>query len=374
MLTDNDEKNKIREKEGVITAAAGLLLNLILGGIKLAFGLITGSLSIMSDAVNNLSDVGTSAVTVSSFVISGKKADREHPYGHGRFEYVAAFVVSALVLIVGAELLISSVKSLFSGDRAEYSLPALIVLIISIAVKFVMGMMYFIRNKSVKSDTLKAACFDSFSDCAVTTLVAVSFIASGFTDFPVDAACGIAASGFIIFGGLKIVLSTVNRLLGCDCGDEVEKDIAELVKSEPLVLGVHDLMVHDYGAAHKVASVDAEFDKNLSFIKVHDAVDRIERAAYFKYNINLVVHSDPVDVSDARFVSVRRAVISALEPYGRDASFHELCIADEQKTIRLHLKLSEKLMKEREHILSEVIESVSASLPGFTVDAEYDFM
>jgi len=373
-LTNNDDKNKIREKEGVITAAAGLALNLILGGAKLAFGIITGSLSIMSDAVNNLSDVGTSAVAVSSFVISSKKADREHPYGHGRFEYVAAFVVSALVLIVGAELLISSVKSLFSGDRAEYSLPALIVLIVSVAVKFAMGMMYFIRNKRVKSDTLKAACFDSFSDCAVTSLVAVSFIASGFTDFPIDAVCGIAASGFIIFGGLKIVLSTINRLLGCDCGDEVEKDIAELVKSEPLVLGVHDLMVHDYGAAHKVASVDAEFDKNLSFTDVHDAVDRIERAAYFKYNINLVVHSDPVDVSDARFVAVRRAVIAALESYGRDASFHELCIVDEQKTVRLHLKLSEKLMKEREHILSEVIESVSASLPGFTVDAEYDFM
>lgn len=118
-MTNNDDKNKIREKEGVITAAAGLALNLILGGAKLAFGIITGSLSIMSDAVNNLSDVGTSAVAVSSFVISGKKADREHPYGHGRFEYVAAFVVSALVLIVGAELLISSVKSLFSGRQGR---------------------------------------------------------------------------------------------------------------------------------------------------------------------------------------------------------------------------------------------------------------
>lgn len=368
------KKTNNREKEGVITALIGLLLNLALGSAKLVFGIFTGSVSLMSDAVNNLSDVGTSAVTVSSFVLGGKKADREHPYGHGRYEYVAGLIVSIIIIMVGAELVKSSIERIVSGERSEFSLAALIVLIASVAVKAVMAVMYFIRNKSVKSDTLKAACFDSASDCVVTLFVGVAFVCSPYTDFPLDAVFGIIAAVFIVFGGVKIVLSTLDKLLGERPDGVFEKNIEQLVLSFPSVLGVHDLMVHDYGEEHKVASVDAEFDKNMSFVEVHDIVSAIERAAYRDLNVHLVVHSDPVDKSNRRYNRVRRAVVKALEPYGMDASFHELHISDEDKTARLHLRLSEKLMRERDHILAEVMESVKAQLDGYTVEAEYDFM
>ena len=367
------EKQYSREREGVVTAAAGLALNLLLGSVKLVFGFITGSMSVMSDAVNNLSDVGTSTVTFSTFALAGKKADREHPYGHGRYEYIATLLVSLLIIVVGAELVVSSVKSIINVQKAQYSLVALVVLLISVAVKFFMGVMYTVRNKKVKSDTLKAASFDSFSDCVVTSLVALAFGFSAVTDFPVDAVCGIAAAVFIVFGGLRMVLDTVNKLLGSGYDKEVENKILELVKSYPQVKGVHDLMVHDYGPEHKVASVDAEFEMSMSFSEVHSIVDEIERTAYVKYKINLVVHSDPVDTSDPEFAAVRHAVIAALEPYGREASFHDLELRKELRQASIHLQLTKELMKEKEHILSEVIEAVNSVCDGYTVDAEYDF-
>lgn len=373
-MAKNTDKTYDREKEGVVTALTGLVLNLVLGALKLAFGLITGSLSVMSDAVNNLSDVGTSAVVVSSFAVSRKKADCGHPYGHGRFEYVAGFIVSIIIIFVGAELVSSSVQRFFTGEKSAYSTAALITLVVSIAVKAFMAVMYAVRNKRVKSDTLTAACFDSVSDCVVTALVAAAFVASKFTDFPVDALCGVVAALFIIFGGVKIVAGTVNRLLGERPDGTTEKEIAALVTASPLVLGYHDLMVHDYGAEHKIASVDAEFDKDLPFVEVHAAVDEIERKAYSEYKINLVVHSDPVDVSDPRYVEVRHAVVAALEIYGRDASFHELTIDDENKTVGIHLRLGERLMKERDHVTAEVMSAVDGVLEGYSVTAEYDFM
>lgn len=373
-MTKGNDKTYDREREGVITALTGLTLNLVLGAIKLAFGIVTGSLSMLSDAVNNLSDVGTSAVVVSSFAISRKKADSGHPYGHGRYEYVAGFIVSIIIIFVGAELVSSSVRRFFTGEKSTYSLAALVVLVLSIAVKAFMAVMYAAKNKRVKSDTLTAACFDSVSDSVVTALVAAAFVAARFTDFPIDALCGVVAALFIVFGGFKIVVGNVNRLLGERPDGATEQEIAEIVSESPLVLGYHDLMVHDYGAEHKVASVDAEFDKNLSFVEVHAAVDEIERKAYSKYKINLVVHSDPVDVSDSRYLAVRRAVVAALEVYGRDASFHELVIDDKDKTVGIHLRLGEKLMRERDHITAEVMSAVDSVLTGYTVTAEYDFM
>ncbi len=373
-MDKTEKKSYNREKEGVITALIGLLLNLALGSAKLVFGIFTGSVSIMSDAVNNLSDVGTSAVTLSSFVLGGKKADREHPYGHGRYEYVAGLIISIIIIMVGAELVKSSIERIISGERSLFSLPALIVLIVSVAVKAIMAVMYFIRNKKVKSDTLKAACFDSMSDCVVTLFVGVAFVFAPYTDFPLDAVFGIAAAVFIVFGGVKIVLSTLNKLLGKRPDGELEKTVEQFVLNFPSVLGVHDLMVHDYGEEHKVASVDAEFDRNMSFVEVHDIVNEIERAAYRDLNVHLVVHSDPVEKSSRRFNRVRRAVVKALEPYGMDASFHELHISDADKSACLHLRLSEKLMREREHVFAEVMESVKSELDGYTVEAEYDFM
>lgn len=367
---NNDSK---RERSAVTTAVIGLACNVALGAAKLVVGLISGSLAIAADAANNLSDVAASAVVVFSFLMSGKRPDREHPYGHGRSEYVASFAVAMLIVVVGAELVVSSVKGLINPTAPEFSFVALGVLLFSIAVKGGMAIMYGARNKKVKSDSLKAAAFDSASDCAVTAAVTLSLLLSRATSFPVDGACGAAAGLFVAFGGLKLVAGTAGRLLGGKGDEETRANLLALISSAPKVLGVHDVMIHDYGAENAVASADAEFDRRLSFDEVHETVDEIERKAYSLYGVNLVVHCDPIDVENERFNAVRRALITALEPFGRRASFHEMTIDDESKTVSVHLCLDDELTRRKETVIAALVEAVNESASGYALKAEYDF-
>lgn len=367
-------KTSERERSAVLTAVVGLICNLTLGAAKLVVGLISGSLSVAADAANNLSDCGVSAVVVFSFIMSGKRPDREHPYGHGRYEYIASFVVALAVLMVGAELVISSVKGLISPEKPEFSLVTLGVLIGSIVVKSGMAIMYTLRNRKVKSDSIRAAAFDSISDCIVTAIVTAAFLLSRVADFPVDGVCGLAAGAFVAFGGLKIVGGTVNRLLGNDCDYDVRREITTLVLSDPLVLGAHDLMIHDYGAENKVASIDAEFDCNLPFVKVHDVVDKIEREAYRRYRINLVVHCDPIDVGNPKYNDIRHAMIAALEPYGRRASFHEMHVDDENKKVGVHLCLDKDLTAHKQVVVAALMQAVADHTDGYSLEVNYDFL
>ena len=340
-------KTSERERSAVLTAVVGLICNLTLGAAKLVVGLISGSLSVAADAANNLSDCGVSAVVVFSFIMSGKRPDREHPYGHGRYEYIASFVVALVFFIV--------VK-------------------IGSLVKSGMAIMYTIRNRKVKSDSLGAAAFDSISDCIVTAIVTAAFLLSRVTDFPVDGVCGLAAGAFVAFGGLKIVGGTVNRLLGNDCDYDVRREITTLVLSDPIVLGAHDLMIHDYGAENKVASIDAEFDCNLPFVKVHDVVDKIEREAYRRYRINLVVHCDPIDVGNPKYNDIRHAMIAALEPYGRRASFHEMHVDDENKKVSVHLCLDKDLTAHKQVVVAALMQAVADHTDGYSLEVNYDFL
>lgn len=367
-------KTSERERSAVLTAVVGLICNLTLGAAKLVVGLISGSLSVAADAANNLSDCGVSAVVVFSFIMSGKRPDREHPYGHGRYEYIASFVVALAVLMVGAELVISSVKGLISPEKPEFSLVTLGVLIGSIVVKSGMAIMYTLRNRKVKSDSIRAAAFDSISDCIVTAIVTAAFLLSRVTDFPVDGVCGLAAGAFVAFGGIKIVGGTVNRLLGNDCDCDVRREITTLVLSDPLVLGAHDLMIHDYGAENKVASIDAEFDCNLPFVKVHDVVDKIEREAYRRYRVNLVVHCDPIDVGNPKYNDIRHAMIAALEPYGRRASFHEMHVDDENKKVGVHLCLDKDLTAHKQVVVAALMQAVADHTDGYSLEVNYDFL
>ena len=368
------QKISERERSAVLTAIVGFICNLTLGAAKLVVGFISGSLSVAADAANNLSDCGVSAVVVFSFLMSSKRPDREHPYGHGRYEYIASFVVALVVLMVGAELVISSAKGLITPVKPEFSPVTLGVLIGSIVVKSGMAIMYSVRNRKIGSDTLKAAAFDSISDCVVTAIVTAAFVSSLFTDFPVDGVCGLAAGVFVAFGGLKIVGATVNKLLGYNSDYDLKRELVTLVLSDPHVLGAHDLMIHDYGAENKVASVDAEFDSNLSFVEVHAVVDGIEREAYRRYRVNLVVHSDPIDVSNPEFNNLRHAMIAALEPYGRRASFHEMHVDDRDKKVSVHLCLDEKLTAHKEIVVAALMQAVADHTKGYSLEVTYDFL
>lgn len=370
----SDKGKNSRARRGVTTAVVGLALNVLLAASKLIAGIISGSVSVLSDAVNNFSDAGGSVVALLSFAISGKKADREHPYGHGRSEYVANFIISVLVIFVAVELARASVSRLVTPVTATFSVFALVTMCVSIVIKGGMTVLYIVRNASVRSDTLRAAALDSASDCAVTAVITISLVLGRLVSFPLDAAVGLAASVLVGIGGIKIIVRTVNKLMGSSDTGEVEKQIFVLLSEYPQVLGFHDLRVHDYGEVNKVASVDAELDEKMSFAEVHEIVDRIERKAYIRYSINLVVHCDPVPTDDERYLGVRREVVLALEGYGRNASFHELTIDDESSSVSLHLRLSEALMREKESVCYTVKERLEKALPDYDVKIEYDFM
>lgn len=361
-----------RSGKGKLTALVGFFLNILLGAGKLTVGLICGSVSVVSDGANNLSDAGTSGITLGSMVLSSRRADRSHPMGHGRYEYIAGLIMACAIVVVALRLAEDAIMTTINRSAPEFSAVALGVLLASVAVKGFMCAFYFIRNRSLRYDVLTAAALDSLGDCAVTGMVALSFALSPYTSFPLDGAAGIVAAVIVGAGGVKLMLSTINKLLGSGRDPEVEAHLTELIASEPKILGFHDLVVHDYGA-RKFASVDAEFARDLPFSMVHAAVDGIEREAKRRFDLDLRVHCDPVD-TDETSARVKERVMAALSRYGGEASFHELAISQGERRATIHLRLSERLMKEREHVLAEVMEAVDGELAGYSVEAEFDFM
>ncbi len=373
-MTESENKGINRIKIGVRAVALGFILNILLAITKLVAGIVARSVSVFSDAVNNFSDAGVSGVAIFSFLFAGKKADKEHPYGHGRSEYIASFIISLLVIFIAIEILRSSISRLITPTPYTYSTFTVIVLLISVAVKGGMGALYIIRNRVVRSDTLSSSAIDSVADAFTTAIITVCYILGKDMSFPLDGVIGVISSVIIAIGGVKIIIKTVGKLLGRADTGEVEEEIKGLLCEFPEVIGFHDLRVHDYGETNKVASLDAEFDENTPFLTVHNIAYEIERKAVSVYGIDLVVHCDPVPTSNPRYLSLRKTVVSALEQYGVEVSFHELELDEERKIIGLHLCLAPRLMREKERVVYEIRENIMPEWCDYSVKIEYDFI
>ena len=370
----NHNANQKRNRKGIKTALTGLGFNLVLGIGKLVAGLVTSSIGIMSDGINNLSDVGANIVTVSSFAVSSKKADSKHPFGHGRFEYIAGVIMSALIIVMAVELVISSITRLVSNEtQTKFSIVALVVMLVSVFAKGFMAVFYWVRNRTIHSDTLKASMLDSGMDAIASTSVAVAFALDGKVSFPFDSIAGIFCALLIAFGGVKLIISTVNKLMGGGRDEEVERLIANLVSQSQQALGYHDLRVHDYGAGRKVASVDVELDRTMSFDMVHKVAHEIEIEAMHS-GVSLVVHPDPVDTTDQEQSQMRHQIICSLEKFEGNATFHEFEIDREKYLVSLHLRLSEDLMRIKEVVTADIIQEIKSVLENYDVKVEYDFL
>lgn len=367
------EKTNNRNKQGVTVGLTGLCLNLLLGAGKLAAGILSGSVSLTTDAVNNLSDAGSSVVTVSAFALSERKADKDHPYGHGRYEYIASFIIGLIIIVVGAEFMITSIKKIITPEPISMSLLGIIILSVSIFVKFCMCVFYGVTAKKIKSDALKAAAFDSLSDCFVSGVVLIAFIVSGFVSFNIDGICGIFVSLAVAVGGIKIVLETMNKLLGNGSAPELEREICEIVGGGEMVAGVHDLRLHDYGPNVRVGSVHAEFDKNLSIVEAHRIIDELEKKVARELKIDLVIHVDPVDVSDPELNKLRKTIREVISRY-HNSSIHELQLDKEENKVSFHLKLPQKYEAIKEEVLSTLTQSVRLIYPDFEVEVEFDII
>ena len=362
-----------RQKDGMKAGLAGLCLNLLLGAGKLAAGILSGSMSLITDAANNLSDAGSSVVTVSAFALSDRKADREHPYGHGRYEYIASFLIGIIIIVVGVEFMITSVRKIISSQPVTMTTLGIVVLCVSIGVKLFMTLFYRITAKKISSDALKAAAFDSLSDCFVSLVVLASFVTAQFAPFNIDGYCGALVSVFVAVGGIKIVHETMNKLLGNGSSPELEQKITDLVSSGEEVVGVHDLRLHDYGPSVCVGSVHAEFDKNLSIIEAHRIIDGLEKRAFFELGVDLVIHVDPIDATDPELNALRNSIREIIKSYHK-SSIHELQLNKEEKKVSFHIKLSQKYEAIEEQVLQTLTKSVQSLYPDFSVEIEFDIM
>lgn len=315
-----------REKYGVFSSIVGIIINLILAGIKLLAGILSFSIAITADALNNLSDAGSSMISFVSFKIAAKPADKEHPFGHARIEYVSSMIVSFLILLVGFELMTSSVSGLLTKEASSLEVTTLtyVILTISILLKLWLGLFYRKIAKTISSSVVAAASADSFSDCASTSAVLVSSIIVGLTDWWfIDSVVGLAVSVMIMIAGIKILNETKNSLLGEAPIQEVVDSIKSTVDKYPEVVGIHDMLVHNYGPKTYIVSFHAEVDGSQDIYALHDAIDNIEKEINEDLRILCTIHMDPIVTNDETVNELRTFTINAVKEVCPEASIHD---------------------------------------------------
>lgn len=325
----NDVKNPIvRQQYGTLSGAYGIFLNALLFCIKLVAGLLTKSIAITADAMNNLSDAGASIITVLGFRLAGKKPDQEHPFGHGRFEYITGIFVSILILVMGLELLKTSVISILNPEQVIGSWLSICILVISIFVK---TYMYFFNHhvaKKINSASMEATAKDSLSDTISTSVVLISTIIYmlNITKLPVDGIAGLFVSIFILKNGFDSVKDTIRPLLGQPPEKEFVAEIEKLVMSYDIVEGIHDLIVHDYGLGRVMISLHAEVDGTKNIFDIHDEIDNIEVALSKKFNCSATIHMDPIDVKSKEVKTLKELVGKCAKELDPNLSIHDLRI------------------------------------------------
>ena len=307
----NYKNEGVRRAYGMLCGALGIFLNLLLFGIKFLAAFLTGSVAISADAFNNLSDAGSSIITLLGFHLAGQKPDPDHPFGHGRIEYVSGFIVSMLILLMGFELGKSSLTKITSGSEIVFHPASVVILVISIFLKFYMYFYNTRLGKRTESLAMKATGADCLVDCLSTSVVLLSSLISHFTSLNLDGWCGLAVAAFILFTGLRTAKETLDPLLGTNPPKELVNNIQTIVLSFPYVCGIHDLIVHNYGPGRTMISLHAEVPQDCDILEIHDIIDNMERKLSEDLGCHAVVHMDPI-VSDNPFVSSLRCEVAAL--------------------------------------------------------------
>ena len=324
-LKDYDKVGKpgVRQGYGIISGVMGIAFNVCLFLSKLFAGLISGSVSILGDAFNNLSDAASSIVTLVGFKLSGEEADEEHPFGHGRLEYISGLIVALLIIIMGLELAQTSVKRIINPEQVEYSSVVGIILIISIIVKLIMFQGNLQASARIESAALKATAMDSISDVLTTLIVLISNIIAHFTGVTVDGFVGVIVALFIMNTGVQAARDTINPLLGEPPSAEFKENVINTVMRHNGILGVHDLVIHNYGPSRIFMSLHVEVPADKDIITVHDMIDDIEDHLRKKYHCTPVIHMDPVATDDKETLKYKEIVSKQLKALDPSISFHD---------------------------------------------------
>lgn len=313
----------VRRAYGTLCSVYGIFLNVLLFAGKYFAGVLSGSVAIVADAFNNLSDAGSSVISLLGFAIAGKKPDLDHPFGHGRAEYLAGLLLSALIVVMGVELGKSSIEKIISPEPVEAALLPALILLASILVKFYMSLYNKAVGKKINSPSMEATATDSLSDCIATTVVLLSMGISYFFHVNVDGWAGLLVAAFIIFAGYNAMRDTLSPLLGKAPDPELVKEIEETALSHPEIVGIHDLIIHDYGPGRGFVSLHAEVNGKGEIFELHDAVDQAEREIREKFGILATIHMDPIDCDNEQLNQLRDAVADKLTEIDPRIKIHD---------------------------------------------------
>ena len=327
----NIESTEVRTRYGMLASVVGIFCNVLLFSVKLAIGLILSSLAVTADAFNNLSDAASSIISFVGVKMAGKPADAEHPFGHGRIEYIAALIVSFLVIEVGFTFFKSSISKIMHPEEITFDPVPFIILILSILVQLWMAFFNNKLGKRIDSKVMLATAADSLGDVITTSATVISIVICHFTSINVDAIAGLIVSGIVIWSGVSIAKDTLEPLIGQRVPSELYQKITDMVESYEGIVGAHDLIVHNYGPNRSMATIHAEVPNDVSIEASHEIIDRIERDAKKELNILLVIHMDPVEMRDEEVLELRDKtshIVHALDP---ELHFHDFRVLKENE-------------------------------------------
>ena len=325
---DTGDKNAVRQAYGMLCGILGIVLNVILFAGKMIAGLLSNSIAITADAVNNLSDAGSSFVTLIGFKLAGQKPDTEHPYGHGRMEYISGLAVAAAILLMGYELAKDSVSKIITPQETEFSWLVAGILLVSIGMKIYM---FFYNNavaKKIDSPSMAATAKDCLSDSVATSVVLISALVSHYTNIKIDGYCGLLVALLIFYAGYTAAKETLNPLLGQKASEEFEKEIEELVMAHEEVCGVHDLFVHDYGPGRQIISLHAEVSADSDIMMIHDVIDNIENELRVKLGCDATIHMDPIVTNDEHVTEMKANMVRIIKGIDSRLSLHDFRMVD----------------------------------------------
>ncbi len=326
--SENTSDLKVRESYGTLGSITGIVVNLILAIIKYIAGILSGSISVTADAINNLSDAGSSIISLIGVKLSAMPADKDHPYGHGRVEYISALGVSFFVLLMGIELFKSSVDKIINPAPVKFNWIALIILLISILMKLWLGFFNKELGEKINSAPMIAVMKDSFSDCLATSVALVAIVVSAFSDISIDGYLGIIVAGFIFLAGFNILKDTMADLLGKPADKEFTEKVENKILSYDKIVGVHDMIVHDYGPGRRFASAHAEVSSQDDIMEIHDIIDLAERDIFNEFGLIISIHTDPIVTDDERINSLKDMTKVIIKEISDEMSIHDFRVVD----------------------------------------------
>ena len=373
------EKVSVRTAYGVLASIVGIFCNVFLFTVKFVVGFILHSVSVTADAFNNLSDAGSSIISFVGVKMAEKPADRDHPFGHGRIEYIAALVVSFLVLEVGFTFLKDSIGKIRTPEELNFQTVSVIILILSIAVKLWLGMFNRKLGEKIDSKVMMAVFTDSMGDVITTGATILSLIFFRFTGINIDGIVGVGVALVVMWAGVGIAKDTLEPLIGEAIDPEIYKEIKNFVESYDGIEGTHDLLVHNYGPGRSMASIHAEVPNDVDIEQSHEIIDRIEREAAKKLGIFLVIHMDPVEMKDQRVIRIRNNAVQILKELDPACSIHDFRVVRGEKQINLifdmviPIEYDEKM---REELPRQLTERLKEADPRYecVITVEYDYV